>query len=132
MKLQKSKQRMIGNQYENFKQKLLNSEQTYQLSTKSFTPLQSQDKGNRTSSTPLEVSQIPRDDHPQFHEALRTVKSGIGFKQQMIQAVPFAINSGQKYMVFRPFNLFQLSDSSNDESQLAMPNDKGYYYKFNC
>ena len=82
MKLQKNKQRMIGNQYENFKQKLLSSEQTYQLSTKSFTPLQSQDKGgNRTSSTPLEVSQMPQDDHPQFHEALRTVKSGIGFKQ---------------------------------------------------
>jgi hypothetical protein len=37
--------------------------------------------------------------------------------------VPLAINSGMKYMVFRPFI----------EIKEVTPHvDKGYYYKFNC
>ena len=50
----------------------------------------------------------------------------------MLGAVPHAINSGAKYMIFRPFTLFQIRDAEKDEQEQLLPIDKGYYYKFNC
>jgi hypothetical protein len=45
--------------------------------------------------------------------------------------VPLAINSGSKFMNFRPFTSHALwKETENFEVQKH--NDKGCYYKFNC
>ena len=49
-------------------------------------------------------------------------------------AVPLAINSGAKYMIFRPYMQLPLwtTPSSEQMQQVIKHADKGYYFKFNC
>lgn len=53
---------------------------------------------------------------------------------QLPPSVPHAINSGSKYMVFRPLKNVQLwrDPKEPDQMQIQKHIDKGYYYKFNC
>lgn len=80
------------------------------------------------------------------HTSLPQMK--LGSLQQSIEkqptAVAHAINSGQRHMVFRNFDLFPLYEQPSksqgrDDSSTCMqeglvpkPIDKGFYYKFNC
>ena len=54
----------------------------------------------------------------------------IDFVGPALPAVPYAINSGAKYMIFRPFTFFPLWE--DNYSQVIKHADKGYYFKFNC
>jgi len=47
-------------------------------------------------------------------------------------AVPFAINSGAKFMIFRPFESLKLWDKVEGQMDVDKHIDKGFYYKFNC
>ena len=53
---------------------------------------------------------------------------------QLAPAVPYAINSGAKYMVMRPLKNIQLWKENKVPDQIKIQKhiDKGYYYKFNC
>lgn len=48
----------------------------------------------------------------------------------MIPAVPNAVNSGSKYLVFRPYNSSSLWEEGNHHVLKHI--DKGFYFKFNC
>lgn len=44
--------------------------------------------------------------------------------------MPNGINTGTKYLNFRPFDAYQLW--KDETSKVARHADKGYYYRFNC